>query len=100
MIVMHATVPVDRDKRDSAIGAASEVAEASRAEDGVVDYQVAVDIDDDTVLRFIERYENEAAVEAHMGSDHFLEFQSKMEEFVGGEVDLVKFEVAEAEVLA
>lgn len=99
MIVMHATIPVAPEHRGTAISAASELAEQSRAEEGVVDYRVAIDVDDESILRFIEQYEDANAFEAHMESDHFLSFQGRMEEFLDGEVDLIQFQVADAEQL-
>lgn len=94
VIVQHATIPIDPDSRETAMEALSALGEASRAEPGVVEYRVTTDIDDDTV-RIIEQYEDDDAVDAHMSSDHFAAFQEELPGFVGGEVELVRFDVAE-----
>jgi quinol monooxygenase YgiN len=99
MYVMKATIPVDPDSREDAIEAAAELARKSREEDGVVDYRIAADIEDENVLRFFEQYEDEDAVESHMESDHFLAFQGQIGDFVAGEVELVQFEVSDSQDL-
>lgn len=95
MIVLNATIPVDPDSREQAIDAATTLAQASREEEGVVDYRVTADLEDENVVRIFEQYEDEAAVDAHMESDHFLAFQGQVPEFAGGEVELYRFDVSE-----
>lgn len=95
MIVLNASIPVDPDSRETAIEAATELAERSREEDGVIDYRVALDIEDDATLRVFEQYEDDAAVQSHMGSDHFEAFQGRIPEFVAGDVELHRFDVSE-----
>lgn len=95
MIVLNAIIPVDPDSREQAVEAATELAQASREEDGVVDYRVTADLEDENVLRIFEQYEDDDAVDAHMESDHFLTFQGQVPEFAGGEVELHRFEVSE-----
>ena len=95
MIVLNATIPVDPDSREQAVEAATDLAQASRAEDGVVDYRVTADLEDENVIRIFEQYEDDDAVNAHMESDHFLAFQGQVPEFAGGEVELYRFDVSE-----
>ncbi|PSP97237.1 antibiotic biosynthesis monooxygenase [Halobacteriales archaeon QS_4_70_19] len=95
MIVLNASIPIDPDSREAAVDAATELARQSREEDGVVDYRVALDIEDDATLRVFEQYEDDAAVESHMESDHFQAFQGRIPEFVAGDVELYRFDVDE-----
>ncbi len=95
MIVLNASIPIDPDSHETAVEAATELAERSREEDGVIDYRVALDIEDDTTLRVFEQYEDDAAVQSHMGSDHFEAFQGRIPEFVAGDVELHRFDVSE-----
>ncbi|WP_254832091.1 putative quinol monooxygenase [Haloglomus salinum] len=95
MIVLNASIPIDPDSRDTAIEAATELAQQSREEDGVIDYRVALDVEDDTTLRIFEQYEDDDAVQSHMGSDHFEAFQGHIPEFVAGDVELHRFDVSE-----
>lgn len=95
MIVLNATIPVEPNSRDDAIEAATELAQQSRQERGVVDYRVTTDSEDENVLRIFEQYEDESALDTHMESDHFGSFQSKVPDFAGGEVELYRFDVSE-----
>lgn len=93
MIVMHATMPVDPDSREDALDLARDLAEASREEDGVIDYRVATDAEDPNTVRVFEQYEDDAAVEAHMNSDHFQSFQADIAAHLAGEPTLYRFDV-------
>ena len=92
-IVQYAIIPIDPDEHDAAIEALTELGEASREEDGVVDYRVTTDVDDENTVRIFEEYEDEAAVNAHMTSEHFGAFQEQVGGFAGGPVELYKYDV-------
>jgi quinol monooxygenase YgiN len=95
MIVLNASIPIDPDSRETAVEAASELAQRSREEDGVIDYRVALDIEDDATLRVFEQYEDEDALNAHMNSDHYGSFESQVPEFATGAPELYRFDVSE-----
>lgn len=95
MLVVHATFPIDPDRREEALEMTEPLAEHSRAEDGVVDYRVAVDADDPNLLRFFEQYEDEAALGAHTETDHFGEFASALPDLLDGEPEAFRFDVTE-----
>jgi len=93
MLVIHATFPIDPEHRGEAIDLARELAAASRDEDGILEYRVTTDIDDQNLLRFIEQYEDEAAYEAHAETDHFGNFKASFSELLAGEPEVTRFEV-------
>ncbi|KAB7515837.1 antibiotic biosynthesis monooxygenase [Halosegnis rubeus] len=95
MIVQHATIPLSPDAREDGLDALRELGEQSRAESGVVEYRVTVDAEDDTLVHIIERYEDESALGAHSESDHFAAFQEALPTFLGGDPEIVRFDVAE-----
>lgn len=97
MYIIRATVPLQPDEREAGIEAARELARNCREnEAGIVDYRVAVDVDDENLLRFFELYEDGAAVAAHGEADHYQAFQEQMPAFVGGDIEAVRFEVDDA----
>ncbi|PSP72938.1 antibiotic biosynthesis monooxygenase [Halobacteriales archaeon QS_3_64_16] len=96
MLVVHATFPVDPDSRERALDLVRDLAEQSRAEEGIIDYQVATDAEDETVFRFFEQYEDEAAFGAHAESDHFGEFEAALPELLAGEPQVTRFDVSDA----
>lgn len=96
MIVMHAELPIDSEKKEAAIELLSELATESRAEDGVIDYRVTTDVEYPNVVRIFEQYEDEMAVDQHMESDHFQSFQQEIGSYMAGEASLVRFTVDDA----
>ncbi len=96
MIVIHATIPLAPDQRERGIEIATDLADDSRAEPGTIDYQVATDLEDPNLLRFFEHYEDAAAFEAHVESDHFQAFENELPDLLGGEPTVLQFEVDSA----
>lgn len=93
MIVMLAEMPIAPDSREAALELFEELAAASRAEDGVIDYRVTTDVEATNVVRVIEQYEDADAVDAHMASDHFEAFQADIAAHLAGEPELHRYEV-------
>lgn len=96
MIVLHAKIPIDPDHREEAMELAETLVERSNEEEGMIDYRAAVDVQDGNVLRFFERYEDEDALAAHSQSDHFQAFEDRLPDLLGGEPEVVQFEVTDA----
>ena len=96
MIVIHATFPIDPDERDRALDLIRDLGEQSRAEDGIIEYRAAVDVDDENVIRFSERYEDEAAFGAHAQTDHFEAFAAELPDLLAGQPEVMRFDVSEA----
>lgn len=93
MIVMHATLPVDPDQHEAAVELVRDLASTSREEDGVLEYRVTEDLEDEGTIRVFERYEDEDALSAHMGSDHFASFQAEAASVLAGAPSLRRFDV-------
>lgn len=94
MIVLYASLPIKPDKRDEALDAAEMMVEHSNEEDGVIDYRATVDVQDENTIRFIEQYEDEASLEAHLESDHYRDLEKQLPDLLAGEPDLAQFEVS------
>lgn len=93
MIVVHATFPIDPDHRDEAADLFREVAEQSRAEDGVTSYQISTDIDDADLFRFTEQYQDEAAFVSHGESEHVAKLGAALPDLLAGEPQVTRFDV-------
>jgi len=96
MLVIHAEFPIDPDRREEALDAARDLVEATTEEPGAIEYSAATDIQDGTVLRFVERYEDEAAFEAHAASEHFAAFEERLPDLLVGEPEVMRYDVASA----
>lgn len=96
MIVLHAVFPIDPEKRDEAVELINDLVEQSQAEPGMIEYHATTDLQDESVVRFFEQYEDEAAFEAHTQTDHFQAFEERLPDLLAGEPDVTRFEVESA----
>lgn len=96
MIVLHAAVPIAPEHREDALETIEELVQLSRQEEGMVDYRATADVENPNTIRFFEQYEDEAALEAHLESDHYLEFAKSLPDWLAGEPEVMKFEVTRA----
>ncbi len=96
MIVIHASFPIDPNKRDEALDLIQDLVESSQAEDGMIDYRATTDVNDPNVVRFFEQYEDEDALVSHSQSDHFQEFEEALDDLIAGEPEIIQFEVESA----
>lgn len=99
MIVVHASFPIDPDRRDEALEMIEDLVAESRQEEGMIDYRATTDVVDPNVVRFIERYEDQEAFEAHTQTDHFQELEDALPELLAGEPEVIRFEVDSADEL-
>ncbi len=96
MIVLHAAVPIAAEHREDALETIEDLVEDSRAEEGMIDYRATTDVEDPNTVRFFEQYEDEAAMQSHLETDHYLEFARALPDWLAGEPEVLKFEVSEA----
>jgi quinol monooxygenase YgiN len=96
MIAIKATIPIKPDERDRAIELMSELGEKSRAEDGVIDYRVATDIDDPNTFRALEQYEDEETFNRHLEADHTQKMIQELPDLLAGELEMRRLDVESA----
>lgn len=74
MIIVEGTLKIDAAAVERAKPQIAELIAATRAEDGNVDYAFAEDLAEPGLLRFVERWRDRAALDAHMKSPHMKTF--------------------------
>ena len=75
MIVVSGVVEIDPEDRDTALEAASRMAQASRQEEGCHAYAFYVDVEDPGRIRVFEEWESQEALDAHFQTEHMAEFR-------------------------
>ncbi|MBR5270456.1 MAG: antibiotic biosynthesis monooxygenase [Anaerotignum sp.] len=90
MIVLLAKSVVLEGKQQEFIAAAEKLVKATREEPGCVYYDLVQDASDDRVFTFVEKYLDEAAVEAHTNSEHFQTYVPLMSAFREGPSEVTK----------
>ncbi|UWG98882.1 antibiotic biosynthesis monooxygenase [Dehalobacter sp. DCM] len=63
---------------DEFIAAVSELAVATRAEEGCIFYEMYQEIDEPTTFYFLEEWQSEADLQKHFNTPHFKTFITKM----------------------
>ena len=71
MIVLIAKSTVQEGKQEEFVRIAKKMVEETRKEEGCISYDLVKDETDDVVFCFIEKYKDEAALEAHRASAYF-----------------------------
>jgi len=96
MIVLHASFPIDPERRAEALELVERLVEQSNEEEGMIEYRATTDVQDENLVRFFEQYESEEAFLAHTQTDHFQEFEAQLPDLLAGEPEVLRFDVSEA----
>lgn len=94
MILITARGKVHAEARDAAVAAAADMCKASSAEDGCLEYSYWISGDDPLTVMILERWDNEAALTAHMATPHMATFIGAIGAALDGGMDAVKHQVA------
>jgi quinol monooxygenase YgiN len=90
MIVLLAKSTLQEGKQQDFIAVAEKLVKATREEPGCLYYDLVQDDSEDKVFYFVEKYQDEAAVEAHKNSEHFQTFVPMMNAFREGPSEVTK----------
>jgi len=71
MIKVVAKGYAQEDKVNEIIEMCKELVELTRKEDGCISYELYQDINDSTILTFVEEWESKEALDKHMKTEHF-----------------------------
>jgi quinol monooxygenase YgiN len=95
VLLITGTVRLPPERLSEARPAMRAMIEASRAEEGCVDYSYAEDVLDPGSIRVTELWRDQATLEAHFRSTHIAEWRAAWPALGLGERDLRKYEVGE-----
>jgi quinol monooxygenase YgiN len=63
----------------------------TRAEDGCIVYELMQNNDDPTDFTFLEEWESDATLDAHLESEHVKHFQSRADELLAAPPDIRRY---------
>lgn len=92
MIALVAKIPIREGKVDEAIEAIKALMVHVAKEEGTLMYTLNRDKSDPNTLIFLERYKDQAALDAHSSTPHFKEFFAKSAEFIAGRLEMTILE--------
>jgi quinol monooxygenase YgiN len=93
VILVTAAARLRPELRDEALAAAREMQETTAQEDGCHEYRFWIAIDDPDWLLLFERWEDEAALEAHLAAPHVQAFGAAIARYCDGDVTVKRFAV-------
>jgi quinol monooxygenase YgiN len=93
MVIVVAHARVKPEARDRAIAAATKMRDASLQEEGCQEYGFWFAFDDENELLVFERWDDQAALDAHFQTPHLAEFAQAIPEWVDGAPANMHYEV-------
>ncbi|MEO5724124.1 MAG: putative quinol monooxygenase [Ilumatobacteraceae bacterium] len=87
-VAVWAKIPAQPGKRDELAKALQGALETAKGESGTLTYILHEDPKDPDALYFYELYADQAALDAHMGSDAFKALGPALAAFVGGRPEM------------
>ncbi|MBX3284860.1 MAG: antibiotic biosynthesis monooxygenase [Actinobacteria bacterium] len=94
MIIVNGHLTIDPAQRDAAEAAIAAAVAATRAEPGNVDYRFSADLAEPNRINMVEIWQDQAAVDAHMGTDHLAAFMAAIGPCVSGSVSITSYDVS------
>ncbi|HRW39743.1 MAG TPA: putative quinol monooxygenase [Aquihabitans sp.] len=94
MIVVTGYLTIAPEHRATAEEAIATLVPLTEAEDGCLTYRYSADLLLPDRINIVEQWESEEAMTAHMGAAHFAEFMTAIGPCIGGDVNVVRHDVA------
>ena len=91
MIRVVAKVLIKADKADAFAAAGKDLVAASKKDAGNIGYTLNVSANNPLQFAFIENWQDQAALDAHMKQPHFLAFGGVIKECAAGEMSIELF---------
>ncbi|MGQ3016552.1 putative quinol monooxygenase [Phenylobacterium sp.] len=93
-LVIAGTIRVPRERLDAFRPHMIAMLEASRAEDGCLEYAYAEDVAEPGLIRVFEAWRDQAALDAHFQTPHLAAWRAAWPEFGVSDRRLIAYEVA------
>lgn len=88
MLKIVAKSVLKKGEKENFLQSVKELIEKSRQESGCISYSLFEDINDDSVLTFIEEWKDIKAIEEHNNSEHFKTLFLPLEQFCIGKSEI------------
>lgn len=99
MLVLAVQAPIKSDKREAATEAARRMVQETRKEPGCNHYGFSWDVTDPCLLRVIEEWESQEALDQHMKSPHMAQLSEALGPILAGPMVIKRYIVEAADLL-
>ena len=96
MILVTASARLRSDARAEALAAAARMQEATAREPGCHEYRFWSRSRTPSAILLFERWEDQAALDAHLSAPHTRDFGAAIAAYADGPVDVTRYEIASA----
>jgi quinol monooxygenase YgiN len=94
MVVIAGQVKVRPERRADAARIAMDMAAATRAEPGCVEYRFSADLEDPNTFHLFEHWETEEALQRHFQTPHMAEFRQHLPGLLAGPTAVRRYAVS------
>jgi quinol monooxygenase YgiN len=91
MIIIHAGLSILKEKEEEFLNEVKTLIEASRKENGNIQYDLMKDTEKESKYMMVEVWENQEAVQSHNTSEHFAVFGQKAQSFMAAPTNVKIF---------
>lgn len=98
MITVFAKVTPKENMADNIINEAKNLLKATCAENGCIEYNLYVPVDDNNSLLFVEKWAEKEHLASHLQQPHFVKFGSDIEDFLAKDLDISVYSSEEIEL--
>jgi len=98
MIIVLAKITSKDGMKDKIVGETKTLIEATRAEEGCIEYNLYSPVGDENILLFVEKWEGKEFLESHVQQDHFLKFGSAIEDYLAEDLEISVYSSEEIEL--
>ena len=88
LIIVLAKIISKENMLNKIVDEAKPLIEATRAEEGCIDYNLYNLAEGDNTLLFVEKWDSEDSLKFHLKQAHFIEFGSAIEEYLATDLDI------------
>jgi len=100
MLILSARVITKPEQRDAFVQLALGMLAPSKAEAGCICYDCHQDINDPNVFLFFEKWQDQAALDAHFETPHFQNLAAQLPELLAEKASIMTYEVGATNVIS
>lgn len=93
MIAVYAKSKVNENNVEKFMSLAEQLINETRKEKGNISYELIREIEDRTILAFMEKWESQEILDIHMKTPHFTSIVPQLGELIEGEMQITIHEV-------
>ncbi|MGI9326855.1 MAG: putative quinol monooxygenase [Pseudomonadales bacterium] len=97
MIIVHGTIPIKPESRDTALDLARRMSEATRSEEGCISYDFYVGLSDPNTLLLFQEWEDMESLMGHFKTEHMESFLQDLPDVLDGEITTRRYAVQAVE---